>query len=94
MRERAVISAADIRWELEPLQQVTAGAPAMPCGDALAELAMSEPHLINRVTDLTTEKDAHRLLAQQSLHLLHEVVLERDLLREQRRLDLQRRGRA
>jgi hypothetical protein len=50
--------------------------------------------LLERVVDLTTERDSYRLLAQQLLHALHDCMRQRDLLREQRRLDLQHRKRA
>jgi hypothetical protein len=33
------------------------------------------------------ENAAYRLLAQAALHVVHEVMLERDILREQRRID-------
>ena len=38
-------------------------------------LALSEAELIDRVVDLTIERDAYRSLAQQSLHALHQVTL-------------------
>jgi hypothetical protein len=41
-----------------------------------------------------TEAQSYRLLAQSALHALHEVTLERDVLRGQRILDLQRQRKA
>ena len=58
--------------------------------DVIETLAMSEAGLIDRVVDLTIERDSYRLLAQQLLHALHHVTRERDVLREQRALDRQR----
>ena len=45
-------------------------------------------------TDVATvaiiEAESYRALAQQALHLLHDVTLERDVLREQRAIDRRR----
>jgi hypothetical protein len=46
--------------------------------------------LIEEIVDLTTERDAYRMLAQQALHALHLVTLERDVLRAQRAIDQRR----
>jgi hypothetical protein len=47
---------------------------------------------IERIVDLTIERDAYRKLAQQALHALRLVTAERDRLREYRRLDRQQRA--
>jgi hypothetical protein len=53
-------------------------------------LADSEAALVDRIVDLTCERDSYRLLAQQLLGALHVVTLERDVLRDQRVLDRRR----
>ncbi len=44
-------------------------------------LAHSEAILVERVADLTDERDSYRLLAQQALHALHELTVELDRFR-------------
>jgi hypothetical protein len=47
-------------------------------------LADSEASLLDHVVDLTLERDGYRLLSHHLLHVFHDVLLERDLLREHR----------
>jgi hypothetical protein len=49
----------------------------------IEELTLCEAELLDRVVDLEVECDAYRRLVQQLLHRLHEVTLERDVLRGQ-----------
>ena len=87
-----MIGATDITWDLAPpAKRELVSSPAADGCDALDILAHSEAHLLDQATDLTAERDRYRELAQQALHALHAVTMERDVLREQRRLDLQRR---
>jgi hypothetical protein len=44
-----------------------------------------------RLIDLSIERDSYRDLLQQTLHALHCVTVDRDVLREQRRIDRQQR---
>jgi len=37
------------------------------------ELALTKRQLLDRVTDLTCERDSYRLLAKQALHALHDA---------------------
>jgi hypothetical protein len=55
--------------------------------DVIEHFAYSEALLLDQIVDLTIERDSYRLLSQQLLHALHEVTLERDVLRDQRTLD-------
>ncbi len=61
------------------------------CADDASAAALPAPDdcdaLLERLVDLTIERDAYRLLAQRLMHALHHVTRERDQLREQRRLD-------
>lgn len=86
------MTASDITWELSPAPWPSAPQPIpeWPEDDALAAIARSEQYQINRGVDLTLERDGYRQLSVQLLEALHSVTLERDLLREQRRLDSQR----
>jgi hypothetical protein len=70
-----VITAADIRWELAQIPDPVP--PVVDDSDALLE----------RIVDLTIERDVYRALAQELLEALHQTQLERDVLREQRSLD-------
>ena len=66
--------------------------PVVDIRDAAIEaLADSEAALLDRVVDLTCERDSYRRLAQQLLYALHHVILERDILREQRQIDRRRK---
>lgn len=67
------LTMADIQWTLSPLDGVTA----------------SHASCFEDIVEITIERDAYRLLSVQLLHHLHDVTLERDVLREQRRLDRQ-----
>src|ERR1044072_2116093 len=74
-----------------PVRAATITAKREDCRDDLIEyFAYQEACLLEQVIDLTSERDAYRCLAQQALHQLHTVTLERDLLRGQRALDLRR----
>lgn len=92
-----MISACDINWEIKPAPWPSVATECQSAGlseealDALDRLGLSEACVIGRVVDVTTERDIYRELAQQAFHALHIVTLERDVLRGQRRLDLQRR---
>jgi len=44
-------------------------------------LAHSEVILVERVADLTDERNSYRALAQQALHALHELTVERHQFR-------------
>ena len=46
-------------------------------------------NVYDRIVDLTVERDSYRSLSQQLMRALHHVTLERDVLREQRRIDRQ-----
>lgn len=48
---------------------------------AIETLADAEAELLDRVVDLMIERDAYRLLAQQAIHRLRELTVERDQLR-------------
>jgi hypothetical protein len=63
---------------------------------ALEQLADDEAELIARIVDLTIERDAYRLLAQQAIHYAAAVVRERDQVRTRyhRSLDLLREHRS
>jgi hypothetical protein len=56
----------------------------------LADSTIEVSRLRARVADLEADRDSYRLLAQQTLHALHHVTLERDVLRAQRGLDRRR----
>lgn len=45
-------------------------------------LADNEASLLDHVVDLTLERDAYRLLSHHLLHVFHDVLVERDLLRQ------------
>jgi len=64
----------DIQWELSPV-------------DA-HESSLDEPS--DLLVDALLEAQSYRLLAQQALHRLHAITIERDLLREQRSIDRRR----
>lgn len=52
--------------------------------DALVEaLAYGEAELRERVLSLEADVESYRLLAQQAIHALHDVISERDRLRHQ-----------
>jgi hypothetical protein len=53
-------------------------------------LAASEAWLLERVVDLTTERDAYRAVAHQAVHALHSLTAERDRLRISVRVLLER----
>ena len=53
-------------------------------------LAVSEAGLLDRVADLTIERNSWRLLARQAIHSLHDAIVERDVLRGQIRIDRRR----
>jgi hypothetical protein len=47
----------------------------------IPELADCEAYLLERVASLEADVVAYRMLAQQAIHALHDVVLNRDRLR-------------
>ena len=58
--------------------------------DTIAQLADDLALAVDRATNAEASAESYRLLSQQLLHALHHVTLERDVLREQRRLDRHR----
>jgi hypothetical protein len=52
----------------------------------IEELADSEAWLLDRVVDLTIERDAYRLVLQHAIHALHEREIQIRRLRESVRL--------
>lgn len=58
--------------------------------DALTRQITTDAELVDRVVDLTLERDSYRTLAQQLLHALHHVTLERDILKGQINIDRRR----
>ena len=53
------------------------------CNDVIEDFAASEAALIDRVVDLTVERDAYRLVAVQAVHRLHDMAQQLDRLRDQ-----------
>ena len=53
----------------------------------VADLIASEADLREEIAELTTERDAYRLVARAALTALHETQLERDVLAGQRLID-------
>ena len=53
----------------------------------VADLIASEADLLDHIVELTTERDAYRLVARAALTALHEAQLERDVLAGQRLID-------
>lgn len=53
------------------------------CNAVIEDFAASEAELIERSVDLTTERDAYRLLAITAIHRLHDQHVELTRLREQ-----------
>ena len=56
----------------------------------IGTLALSEAQLCERVLELEADVAAYRLLAQQAIHALHRVTIERDILRGQIRINRHR----
>ena len=67
-----------------------ASEPGASLSVLLAEYVIDCSHLRARISDLEAERDSYALLAKQALHALHDVTVERDVLRGQRRLNRQR----
>jgi hypothetical protein len=51
--------------------------------DVIEALAQSEAELLERIVDLTTERDSYRLVAVQGIHVLHELQAELERVRRQ-----------
>lgn len=62
----------------------------------IEQLADSEAELLERVAQFEADRDSYRLLAQQAIHMLHDLTQQRDRLRasHHRLLDEYRRLRA
>ena len=67
---------------------------ALTAADIRWGLSAEEPEVSGSILDLLevalVEAQSYRVLAQQALHVLHGVQLERDVLRGQRLLDRRR----
>lgn len=53
------------------------------CDIVIADLAAETVTLRERISSLEADVDAYRTVSQQTIHALHELMRERDRLREQ-----------